>query len=125
MISVKSEIYEGLSSGLSSINVSVYDYYPDEIERFPLVVYLEEDNKPYEIVDGEEVTSEIRYRVDVWAKDSTTDIAIAINRVFAKFGIRRTMCSDAPDVSGLKHKIMRFEGIVDKATKLVYSNINN
>lgn len=120
MISVKSEIYKGLSVALEQLNVLVYDYYPDEIEAFPLVVYLEENNKPYEIIDGQEVTSEIAYRVDVWAKDSTTDIAIAINSVFAKFGIRRILCSDAPDVSGLKHKLMRFEGVVDKNTKIVY-----
>lgn len=122
MISIKDEIYKGLSNALEQLNISVFDYYPDEIEKFPLVVYLEENNKPYEIVDEQEVTSEIAYRVDVWAKDSTTEIAIAINSVFAKFGINRKLCADAPDVSGLKHKLMRFEGIVDKNTKLVYKN---
>lgn len=122
MISIKSEVYKGLTQALNLLNISVYDYYPDEIERFPLVVYLEEDNRPYEIVDGEEVTSEISFRVDIWAKESTTEIACAVNTVFATFGIRRVLCSDAPDVSGLRHKLMRFEGIVDKRTKLVYSN---
>lgn len=122
MISVKAEVYQGLVSAFEPLGIQVFDYFPDELEQFPLIVYLEENNVPHEIVDGEEVTSHITYRVDVWASDSTTEYALMINDVFAKFGIRRITSTDAPDVSGLKHKLMKFEGIVDVKTKIVYSN---
>lgn len=122
MISVKAEVYQGLVSVFEPLGIQVFDYFPDELEQFPLVVYLEENNVPHEIVDGEEVTSHITYRVDVWSSDSTTEYALTINDVFAKFGIRRITSTDAPDVSGLKHKLMKFEGIVDVKTKIVYSN---
>lgn len=122
MISVKAEIYQALVNAFEPSGIQVFDYFPDELERFPLVVYLEENNVPYEIVDGKEATSQITYRVDVWSEDSTTEHAIMINDVFAKFGIRRIVSSDNPDVSGLRHKMMKFEGIVDQRTRLVFSD---
>lgn len=122
MISIKAEVYQGLVSAFEPLGIQVFDYFPDELEQFPLIVYLEENNVPHEIVDGEEVTSHITYRVDVWASDSTTEYALMINDVFSKFGIRRITSTDAPDVSGLKHKLMKFEGVVDVKTKIVYSN---
>ncbi|MBF0779794.1 MULTISPECIES: hypothetical protein [unclassified Granulicatella] len=122
MISIKSEIFTELSRVLQSLHIKVYDYYPDEIEQFPLVVYLEENNIPHEIIDNQEVTCELTYRVDIWSNASDSEVITAINAVFTKFGFRRLLCSDVPNVSGLKQKIIKFTGIVDKTTKLVHNN---
>lgn len=121
MISIKAEIYKALADAFEPLGIKVFDFFPDELEQFPLVVYLEENNLPYQITNDKEVLSEISYRVDVWSEDSTTEHAILINDVFFKFGIRRTLSADIPDVTGLKHKMMKFEGILDLRTKLVYS----
>lgn len=34
----------------------------------------------------------------------------------------RTSCRDQPDPSGLKHKIMRYEGIITMDSEVVYWN---
>ena len=116
MISVKSEIYKSLKK----VNKNVTDGYPNDWEDLPIVVYLEEENRPYEITDDAERSSEIKYIVHIWSIDSNTDLAIKVNEVFAKLGLKRVSSQDVADNERLRHKVMRFEGIIDIETLMVY-----
>ena len=116
MINIKPLIYKELQK----VADNVTDTYPDDWENVPVVIFLEEQNKPGEWYDDQEKKSHIRYKVDIFDKDSTNDLAVKINEIFASLGLRRTDCQDVPDPSHLRHKLMRFEGIVDLNSQLVY-----
>ena len=45
-----------------------------------------------------------------------------VDKEIATLGLVRTACMDVPDPSGLKHKQMRYEGIIDMDSDLVYWN---
>lgn len=116
MINIKPVIFKELQK----VADNVTDTYPDDWENFPVVIFLEEQNKPGEWFDDEEKKSNIRYKVDIFDKDSTSNLAVEIDKIFASLGLRRTDCQDVPDPSHLRHKLMRFEGIVDLDSQLVY-----
>nr|DAK17837.1 MAG TPA: tail component [Caudoviricetes sp.] len=116
MINIKPVIFKELQN----VADNVTDTYPDDWENFPVVIFLEEQNKPGEWYDEKERKSNIRYKVDIFDKDSTSGLAVEIDKIFASLGLRRTDCQDVPDPSHLRHKLMRFEGIVDLNSELVY-----
>ena len=118
MINIKPVIYKELQK----VADNVTDTYPDDWENFPVVIFLEEQNKPGEWYDEKERKSNIRYKVDIFDKDSTSNLAVEIDKIFASLGLRRTDCQDVPDPSHLRHKLMRFEGIVDLNSQLVYQH---
>ena len=120
MINVKSEIYKGLKA----VTDNVTDDYPSDWESFPVVVYLEDQNTVHEITDNEEQSSEIKYTVHIWHDRSTSELAIKVDEVFRRFGFRRTLSQDLADNQQLRHKIMRFTGIVDVHTFRVYQRRN-
>ena len=116
MINIKPVIFKELQK----VADNVTDTYPSDWENFPVVIFLEEQNKPGEWYDEKERKSNIRYKVDIFDKDSTSSLAVEIDKIFASLGLRRTDCQDVPDPSHLRHKLMRFEGIVDLDSQLVY-----
>ncbi|HFI0647965.1 TPA: hypothetical protein ACGO32_001605 [Streptococcus suis] len=116
MINIKPIIYKKLSE----VADNVTDTYPQDWENFPVIIYLEEENKPYEITDDTEQMSYLRYKVDIFHNDSTSDLAVAIDEIFASLGLKRTSSVDTPDPTHLRHKVMRFEGILDLNSRIVY-----
>lgn len=116
MINIKPIIYKELEK----VAENVTDTYPDDWENFPVVIFLEEENKPYEIYGDKEQKSNIRYKVDIFNNDSTSALAMKIDEIFSNLGLMRTSSLDVPDPSHLRHKTMRFEGIVDLNSELVF-----
>lgn len=105
---------------LSKISDNVTDTWPSDWQKFPVIIYLEEENKPYDWVDNKEGYSYLRYKVDIYDNKSTSDLAIKVDEIFSGLGLKRTMSQDVPDPSNLRHKVMRFEGIYDPDSQLVY-----
>lgn len=116
MINVKDIIYSELSKILNNFS----DAYPQSWSDLPAVQYIEEDNKVEEFTDEKEQSSYIRYRIDIWDNKSTSETACNIDGVMSKLGFLRTYCADVPDPSGLKHKQMRYEAIIDCDKKFIY-----
>ena len=104
MINIKPVIFKELQK----VADNVTDTYPSDWENFPVVIFLEEQN------------TSIRYKVDIFDNDSTSNLAVKINEIFASLGLRRIESQDIPDPSHLRHKLMRFEGVVDLDSQLVY-----
>lgn len=119
MINVKDQVYAALSSIDTLKNVT--DLYPKDWLTLPCVQYVEEENRIESVSDTEDY-SYVRYAVYIWSAGSTSDIALEINDKLYALGLRRSQCADANDPSGLRHKVMRFEGIIDNSTEVVYQN---
>lgn len=117
MKNVKDQVY----AALSGIADNVSDGYPRDWARMPAIQYMEETNTVYEWVDGHETMSQLAYRVDVWNNTSTSATALAVDAALSALGLQRVQCSDVDDPSGLKHKVMRYEGIIDVTSEMVYN----
>jgi len=110
-----------ISTALKTISSNVNDSYPSDWATFPVVQYIEEDNKTREKTDDKEQKAYVRYKIDIWNNRSTSDIAVAVDGVISLLGLKRTQCMDVPDASQLKHKVMRFEGTIDVNNMRVYN----
>lgn len=123
MKNVKDQVYAALSGAFGADCVT--DSYPKDWAHLPAIEYTEEDNRSYERTGEGEERSYIRYRVDIWDQVSTSAAAVKVDAVLGcpkeneqlegvvPLGLVRTACQDTPDPSGMKHKVMRFEGIIN------------
>ncbi len=118
MKNVKDQVYEKLLK----VTDHVSDNYPKDWSNFPVIQYVEEDNSVYERSDNEEQKSKVRYRIDIWHNRSTSETALQVDAEVSSLGLVRTGCADVPDPSGLKHKQMRYEGIISMDDDYVYWN---
>ena len=117
MINVKDIVYKEISSVRECS-----DSYPQSFVILPAIQYTEEENNVFEYTDNKEASSYIRYRIDIWDNKSTSKTACDIDAVMAKLGFKRISCSDVADPSGLKHKLMRYEAIIDCSKQYIYHN---
>ena len=118
MKNVKDQVY----AALLTVTENVSDVYPKNWVNFPTIQYVEENNSVFERTDNVEQLAKVSYKVDIWHNQSTSDTALAVDTAIAALGLVRTYCGDAPDPSGLKHKVMRYEGIIDMNSEMVYWN---
>ena len=120
MINVKDQVYAALRKKLGE-EIEITDSYPKTWSSLPAVQYVEEENRVWEHTDGKEQKAYCRYRIDIWHNASTSAIALQVDDAIAALGLQRTGCGDVDDPSGLKHKMMRYERIIDVHTEQVYS----
>lgn len=116
MINVKSHVYDGIKE----ITENVSDLYPTSWTTLPAIQYAEEDNSVVEWTDDREQKAHLLYRIEIWDNRSTSEIALQIDEAMARLGLRRIGCSDTPDPSQLKHKTMRYEGIIDVNNERIF-----
>ena len=116
MINVKDGVYTALSNVIENIS----DSYPKNWATLPAVQYCEEENKVFEYTDNKEQKAYVRYRIDIWDNRSTSQAAIQVDDAISDLGLLRIQCMDVEDPSGLKHKQMRYEMIIDLNTRQVY-----
>lgn len=106
MINLNKFIYTELKSCADNVSLG----YPNDWEHFPCVSYVEEDNHTTSKTDDEEQIAYIRYRIDIWTKETgTSEIANAIDKAITGLGFVRCQCYDVAETTGLKHKLIRFE----------------
>lgn len=117
MINIKPTI----KAALDGVSTNVNDTYPANWATFPVIQYIEEENKTSEKTDNMEQKTYLRYKIDIWNKASTSATALDVDRVISALGFVRTQCIDVPDPSGLKHKIMRYEAVIDVNNMYVYN----
>ena len=115
MINVKDQIYQKLLGVCDNVS----DIYPQATSTFPAIQYTEEANNVNKKTDKEEM-SMLRYRIDIWNTGSTSQLALAVDEAISELGLVRTQCMDVADPRGLRQKQMRYEGIIDVGSQLVY-----
>lgn len=124
MKNIKDLVYEALAEKFGNVT----DSYPSDWANLPAVQITEEENKEYEHTTKED-KSYVRYRVDIWDTKSTSESAVLVNKALGSnigedgiqegIGLIRTGCSDNNEPT-MKHKAMRFEGIIDMESDAVY-----
>lgn len=105
---------------LESISdVTVSDAYPSDISKLPHISFYEIANNDALLITKGPL-SDISIQVDIWHNRSTGALAAAVDEKMNRIGFRRQFASDVPDPTGIKHKTMRYRGIVDSRTNLVH-----
>ena len=107
---------------LKKVSINVTDSYPSDWATFPVIQYVEEDNKTHTKTDDKEQLAYIRYKIDIWNDRSTSETVLKVDEVLSSLGLIRIQCLDTPDPSQLKHKVMRYEGIIDVNNMRVYNS---
>lgn len=115
-------VKDQVATALLYVNENVTDVYPKDWENLPAIQYTEENNAVYERTDNVEQLAKVEYKIDIWHNKNTSQIACDIDRAMSELGLVRTLCRDVPDPSGMKHKVMRYEGIISMDSDIVYWN---
>ena len=113
MFDVKPYVFEALNA-ISGVTVS--DVYPSDFKKLPYITF-------YEIANSEGTTSrlsDVAVVIDIWHNRSTGTIAKQVDEKMKELGLKRVFSSDVPDPSGIKHKTMRYRGLIDSKTLLVH-----
>ena len=118
-------VKDQVGAALLTVSENVTDTYPSSWVKLPAIQYVEEDNKVFERTGNAEDKAYVRYRIDIWNGGSTSKTALAVDAAIAELGLVRTSCMDVADPSGLCHKQMRYEGIIDMHSDIVYWNGGN
>ena len=120
MKNVKDQVY----AALCTVFENVSDAYPRSWAEGSTIQYTEEQNDVYEASSEAEGMREdkalVRYRIDIWNNHSTSEAALQVDEAMKVTGLKRIACADMPDPSGMKHKQMRYEGIIDMDSDSVY-----
>lgn len=107
-------------NALRSIDgVTVSDAYPSDFSKLPHLSFYEMKNE--EGINAiPSRLSDVVIVIDVWHNRSTSAIAQQVNKKMNELGLRRQFAMDVPDPSGLKHKTMRYRGLIDSKSLLVH-----
>lgn len=116
MINVKDQV----CAALGTVCENVSDLYPNDWEKLPAIQYVEEANTVYTKTDESENMSYLRYRIDIWDRGSTSQTTIAVDKAVSALGLVRVECKDVEDPSRHRHKQMRYEGVIDNETGVVF-----
>lgn len=99
--------------------VTVSDVYPQDWSKTPHISFYESGNSdPLKISSS--CLSDITIQIDIWHKKSTGALAAEVNAKMNSIGFRRVFAADVPDPGGIKHKTMRYRGVVDSRTNRVH-----
>lgn len=121
MVNVKEKVYRAIKDILNDVT----DSWPQDWADSGRIIYTEEENKSYERSGAKTLKSYCRYRIDILMNESTSVIAGMVDAALAcdsenhGLGMTRTMCTDDNNGSK-KHKIMRYECIVDETNERIY-----
>ncbi|MDQ0091667.1 hypothetical protein J2T12_005107 [Paenibacillus anaericanus] len=115
MYDVKPEVNDALSS---IPGVTVSDAYPKDFKKLPHISFYEiANNDPLRIKSSPLTDTAIQ--VDIWHNKSTGSLAASVDTKMNSLGFRREFAQDVPD-ENVKHKTMRFRGVVDSRSGAVY-----
>lgn len=117
MINIKPIIYNALKT-ITDVEISTE--YPSEWVTFPKITYAEENNETYKKINNKEVMAKVRYKIDIYNIESTSSLASKVDDVITSLGLTRIFCGDA-DIKDCKHKILRYQGIIDIRTMNVHN----
>lgn len=105
---------------LKTILENVVETFPDEWSNLPIIIYEEEENTPHWTPSAGETHSLLRYRIEIYSIESTSELKNRINMVLTDRGFRRVFSADTHDLAGRRHTIIRFEGVYNQLNNKIY-----
>lgn len=117
MYDIKPLVNQKLSEIVGDDKVS--DEFNPDYENLPYITFYELLNTdPYKL--KEELYTEIVIQVDIWHNRSTGSLARQVNEAMNSIGLKREFARDISEPSGIKRKTMRFRGVINNKTLIMY-----
>lgn len=92
MKNIKEQVYKALCA----VTENVSDSYPRTWAEDSTIQYTEEQNNVYEFSSSAEGVIEdksfVRYRIDIWNRNSTSADTLAVDNAMKATGLKRTEC---------------------------------
>ena len=93
---------------------SIMDSYPDEVVKFPCVIFTDSLQTDIEFGDNQPHGTECYVDVHIFTKaldgfPTTTEIGLAVNNIFHGNDFFCTSNSELEEGNGTKHRVMKFK----------------
>ena len=93
---------------------SIMDSYPDEVVKFPCVIFTDSLQADIEFGDNQPHGTECYVDVHIFTKalegfPTTTEIGLVVNNIFHKNDFYCTSNSELGKGNGTKHRVMKFK----------------
>jgi hypothetical protein len=116
MINVKPEILKALENNPALVALlggkRIYQIKAPDPEEFPRITFFELTNFDRDFADDTAISSEIHVQIDIWSKESTSPIALEVDKTMKSMGYQRNSSHDFyEDDTQVFHKAMRYSTI--------------
>lgn len=116
MINVKPEIVSALESNEALLSLlggpRIYQIKAPDAEEFPRITFFELTNFDTAYADDQAIASEVHIQIDIWSKESTSDIAIEVDRTMKSLSYKRDSSADFYEAdTKVFHKALRYSTI--------------
>lgn len=93
---------------------SIMDSYPDEVVKFPCVIFTDSLQTDIEFGDNQPHGTECYVDVHIFTKTvegfpTTTEIGLVVNGIFHNNDFYCTSNSELEEGDGIKHRVMKFK----------------
>lgn len=106
------DINEQLECDLQGIDADVMYYYPEALNKLPVVTYYNISEKAYASYDNEESVVYGAVQIDVWCRSNPAQVgklaAQIKERLYKKGWVRETALDIPSGEDGVFHRTMRF-----------------
>lgn len=116
MVNVKSKAYDIFSDErITSLVEDVFEGYPETVEVFPCVCFLDSGQEDLEYADNHNLSTVYRVEVHIFTKAldgylTTFDIGSVIETVMKENDFIPTMNVETPDADdSVRHRVMEFK----------------
>lgn len=115
---VKAEVRQALLNNAALVaflgkdksgNVPIYALKAADAEKYPRITMFEVDNRDSAFADDLAVAADVVLQIDIWHKQSTSELAREVNKTMKAEGWARTSSADLfEDDTGVYHKALRY-----------------
>lgn len=101
-------------SRITAVASTVLDAYPDAIETFPCIIFLDDNQTDKEFADNLPLADNIRVQIHIFTKalknyKTTSEIGLAVAQVMKENWFVCTGNTETPDVDDkVRHRVMYF-----------------
>lgn len=120
MINLKSLMSQILDDErlVSLVGENIYDAYPDTVELFPCVIYLDSGQSDMEFADNKPLADNCEVEIHIFTKSlegypTTSEIGITVDEIMKENFFSMISNSETPDVvDDVRHRVMRYRKII-------------
>jgi len=119
MVNLKKIVYDILNNEtIVEMGLTVLDAYPNEVETFPTVVFMEVNQNDIEFADNKPLANNCEIEVHIFTKAvdgymTTNEIASVINNAMQENFFIVSSNREVPDsVDDVRHRVMNFRKVI-------------
>lgn len=99
---------------ITNVVDNIMDFYPEEIETFPCIIFQENGQNDREFADNLPIADEVSYQIHIYTKaladyPTTSEIGLVVAQVMKENFFTCSNNREVPDVDdNVRHRVMEF-----------------